>query len=115
MLVVYTGEDVIPQTLQLIAGRTAQEYNNRRRERGHSGTIDTMQKQFSLMSIWHNGYNEIQTHFKRYSIINRQALNNLFNTLAEGHFRQTHREWVDLELKNYEFKRQFFWSESAGL
>ena len=55
MLVVDTGEDVIPQSLQLIAGRTAQEYNIRkRREREHSGKIDTMQQQFRLMSIWQN-------------------------------------------------------------
>ena len=30
MLVVDTGEDVIPQSLQLIAGRTAQEYKSKR-------------------------------------------------------------------------------------
>jgi hypothetical protein len=34
MLVVDTGEDVIPQSLQLIAGRTAQEYNIRKKRKG---------------------------------------------------------------------------------
>ncbi len=62
-----------------------------------------------------SGYNEIQTPPKRYSIINRQALNNLFCTLDENYFRQLHREWVDLELKNDELKRQSFWSESVAV
>ncbi len=34
MLVVDTGEDVIPKSLQLIAGRTAQEYNIRKNRKG---------------------------------------------------------------------------------
>nr|WP_306793147.1 transposase [Desulfopila inferna] len=34
MLVVDTGEDVIPKRLQLIAGRTAQEYNIRKNRKG---------------------------------------------------------------------------------
>jgi putative transposase len=62
-----------------------------------------------------SGYNEIQTPPKRYSIINQQALNNLFCTQDENHFRQMHQEWVDLELKNDESKRQSFWSESVAV
>ena len=34
MLVIDSGEDVIPQSLQLIAGRTAQEYNIRKKRKG---------------------------------------------------------------------------------
>lgn len=34
MLVVDTGEDVIPKSLQLIAGRAAQEYNIRKKRKG---------------------------------------------------------------------------------
>ena len=62
-----------------------------------------------------SGYNEIQTPPKRYSIINQQALNNLFCTQDENHFRQMHQEWVDLELKNDESKRQSFWSDSVAV
>lgn len=61
------------------------------------------------------GYNEIQTPPKRYSIVNRQALNNLFGIRDENHFQQMHREWVDLELMNDESKRQSFWSESVAV
>ena len=62
-----------------------------------------------------SGYNEIQTPPKRYSIVNRQALHNFFCIRDENHFRQMHREWVDLELMNDESKRQSFWSESVAV
>jgi len=35
--------------------------------------------------------------------------------MDENHFRQMHREWVDLELRNDESKRQSFWSESVAV
>jgi putative transposase len=33
----------------------------------------------------------------------------------ENHFQQMHREWVNLELKSDESKRQSFWSESVAV
>jgi hypothetical protein len=139
MLVVDTGEDVIPQSLQLIAGRTAQEYNIRKKRKGafwedryHATAVQTDEHLAKCLVyidlnmvrtgiVRHpsayviSGYNEIQTPPKRYSIINQQALNNLFCIRDENDFRQMHREWVDLELKNDEFKRQSFWSESVAV
>ena len=139
MLVVDTGEDVIPQSLQLIAGRTAQEYNIRKKRKGafwedryHATAVQTDEHLAKCLVyidlnmvragiVRHpsaygiSGYNEIQTPPKRYSIINQQALNNLFCTRDKNDFRQMHREWVDLELKNDEFKRQSFWSESVAV
>ena len=139
MLVVDTGEDVIPQSLQLIAGRTAQEYNIRKKRKGafwedryHATAVQTDEHLAKCLVyidlnmvragiVRHpsayviSGYNEIQTPPKRYSIINQQALNNLFCTRDENDFRQMHREWVDLELKNDESKRKSFWSESVAV
>ena len=139
MLVVDTGEDVIPQSLQLIAGRTAQEYNIRKKRKGafwedryHATAVQTDEHLAKCIVyidlnmvragvVQHpsaygiSGYNEIQTPPKRYSIVNRQALKNLFCIRDENHFRQMHREWVDLELKNDESKRQSFWSESVAV
>jgi hypothetical protein len=124
MLVVDTGEDVLPQSLQLIAGRTAQEYNIRKNRKGafwedryHATAVQTDEHLAKCLVyidlnmvragvVRHpsaygiSGYNEIQTPPKRYSIINQQALNNLFCTPEENDFRQMHREWVDHELKN---------------
>jgi putative transposase len=139
MLVVDTGEDVIPKSLQLIAGRTAQEYNIRKRRKGafwedryHATAVQTDEHLAKCLVyidlnmvragvVRHpseygiGGYNEIQTPPKRYSIINRQVLNNLFGMRGDNNFRQMHREWVDLELKNEESKRQSFWSESVAV
>jgi REP element-mobilizing transposase RayT len=139
MLVVDTGADVIPQSLQLIAGRTAQEYNIRKKRKGafwedryHATAVQTDEHLAKCLVyidlnmvragvVRHpsaygiSGYNEIQAPPKRYSIINQQALKNLFCTLDENHFRRMHREWVDLELKNDESKRQSFWSESIAV
>jgi hypothetical protein len=39
LLIKDTGSNVIAQSMQLIAGRTAQEYNQRKGKRVHSGKI----------------------------------------------------------------------------
>jgi putative transposase len=93
MLVVDTGEDVIPQSLQLIAGRTAQEYNIRKKRKGafwedryHATAVQTDEHLAKCLVyidlnmvragvVQHpsaygiSGYNEIQTPPKRYSIV----------------------------------------------
>jgi len=138
-LVVDTAEDVIPKSLQLIAGRTAQEYNIRKKRKGafwedryHATAVQTDEHLAKCLVyidlnmvragvVQHpsaygvSGYNEIQTPPKRYSVVNQQALNDIFSIRDENHFRQMHREWVALELKKDEFKRQSFWSESVAV
>lgn len=119
MLVVDTGEDVIPQSLQLIAGRTAQEYNIRKNRKGvfwedryHPTAIQTDEHLVKCLVyidlnmvragvVRHpsaygiSGYNEIQTPPKGYSIINQQVFNDLFYTLDQNDFRQMHRcGWI---------------------
>jgi hypothetical protein len=98
MLVVDTGEDVIPKSLRLIAGRTAQEYNIRKKRKGafwedryHATTVQTDEHLAKCLVyidlnmvragvVGHpaaygiSGYNEIQTPPTRYSIINQQEL-----------------------------------------
>ena len=139
MLVLDTGEQVISKSLQLIAGRTAQEYNIRKTRKGafwedryHATAVQTdahlakclvyidlnmvragVVRHPSAYAI--SGYNEIQTPPSRYSIVNQQALQNLFNVRDENQFRRMHQEWVDLELKSGESKRQSIWSESVAV
>lgn len=139
MIVLDTGKEIIPKSLQLIAGRTAQEYNLRRKREGtfwedrYHATAAQADVHLAKCLVYLDlnmvragvvqhpseygisGYNEIQTPPKRYSIINQQALIKLFFTLDENHFRQMHRDWVDLELKNDESRRQSFWSESVAV
>ncbi|WP_394708586.1 transposase [uncultured Desulfuromusa sp.] len=50
LLVVDSDKDVIPNSLQLIAGRTAQEFNKRKKRKGAFGD-DRYQKEFGV-KVW---------------------------------------------------------------
>ena len=56
LLVKDTGEDVIAQSMQLIAGRTAQEYNERKNRHGRSGrTVTTPRRSkptHTCIAVW---------------------------------------------------------------
>ncbi|WP_136806493.1 transposase [Desulfosediminicola flagellatus] len=139
LLVMDTGEHVIPKSLQLIAGRTAQEYNIRKKRKGafwedryHATAVQT-DKHLAKCLVYIDlnmvragvvqhpseytisGYNEIQTPPKRYSIVNQKALNDLFAVKEDHIFRQLHREWVEQELLNDVSSRQSFWSEAVAV
>jgi putative transposase len=139
MLVVDTGEKTIPKSLQLIAGRTAQEYNIRKKRKGafredryHATAVQTDQhlakcliyidlnmvragvvKHPSEYSI--SGYNEIQKPSERYSILDRKTLRKLFAIDDESIFQQTHFEWVKTELANNSAIKNSLWSESIAV
>ncbi len=139
MLVVDTGKETIPKSLQLIAGRTAQEFNIRKKRKGafwedryHATAVQTDEHLAKCMVyidlnmvragvVQHpsqyrmSGYNEIQNPPKRYSIINRKKLLELFAIHDENHFQQTHREWVNIELKNDRSIRNPVWSETIAV
>ena len=139
MLVVDTGKETIPKSLQLIAGRTAQEFNIRKKRKGafwedryHATAVQTDEHLAKCMVyidlnmvragvIQHpsqykmSGYNEIQNPPKRYSIINRKKLLEFFAIHDENHFQQTHREWVNIELKNDSSIRNPVWSETIAV
>ncbi|MCP4338070.1 MAG: transposase [Desulfobulbaceae bacterium] len=139
MLVVDTGEETIPRSLQLIAGRTAQEYNIRKKRKGafwedryHATAVQTDQhlvkcliyidlnmvragvvRHPSQYSI--SGYNEIQNPSERYSVVDRKTLRELFTISDESLFQETHREWVKTELANDCARRNSLWSESIAV
>lgn len=139
MLVVDTGKETIAKSLQLIAGRTAQEFNLRKKRKGafwedryHATAVQTDEHLIKCLVyidlnmvragvVQHpakyrvSGYNEIQNPPERYSIINRKRLLEFFGIHDENHFRQLHREWVNTELKNDISKRNPLWSESIAV
>jgi putative transposase len=52
LLVAGDGDrDVIPKSMQLIAGRTGQEYNQRKKRKEHSGRIAITQQQLRVGTI----------------------------------------------------------------
>jgi len=62
-----------------------------------------------------SGFNEIQNPPKRYAVINRKALQDLFSIDNQEHFRQEHNYWVEAELQAGVKKRKSLWSESIAI
>jgi len=139
LLVVDTYKECIPRSLQLIAGRTAQEFNIRKNRKGafwedryHATAIQTDQHLIKCMVyidlnmvragvVQHpseykiNGYNEIQNPPGRYSIIDRETLLDLLVFHDEKQLRQVHRECVETELNDGHSLKNSLWSESLAV
>jgi putative transposase len=139
LLVVDTKENVISNSLQLIAGRTAQEFNQRKNRKGafwedryHATAVETndylakclvyidlnmvragVVKHPSEYRV--SGYNEIQRPPKRYAVIDRKTLQGFFSIKDQEHFRQEHKLWVEAELHLDAIKRKRLWSESIAV
>jgi REP element-mobilizing transposase RayT len=117
-LVKDTGGDVLAQSMQLTAGRTAQEYNQRKNRHGafwedryhataiqanehlHRGLVYIDLNMVRAGVVNHperwkeSGFKEIQKPPKRYAIIDLQSLSELngFEDLRD--FQRAHRHWV---------------------
>ncbi len=139
LLVVDTDEKTIPRSLQLIAGRTAQEYNTRKNRKGsfwedryHATAVDTDNHLAKCMvyidlnmvragAVPHPseyrscGYNEIHNPPKRYSIIDKKLLLAYFSIQNENRFREEHRRWIMAELEAKTLTRNQDWSESIAV
>jgi len=139
LLVKDTADAVIPKSLQLIAGRTAQEYNKRKNRRGafwedryHATAVETGEhlarclvyidlnmvraNAISHPSEWaDSGYQDIQHPVKRYRVIDLQELANLFNCSSVTDFQQLHRQWVEEALCDQRSSRDSRWSEGLAI
>jgi len=134
------GEEVIPQTVQLVAGRTGQEYNQRKNRKGafwedryHATAVEADSHLSHCMvyidlnmvragivthpSEWpFCGYNEIQNPRKRYSIIDYESLIELFNAQNMDELKKTYRGWVEEALEKQSYcKREPGWTESIAV
>ena len=139
LLVVDTEEDVIAKSLQLVAGRTAQEFNQRKKRKGafwedryHATAVETDEHLAKCIVyidlnmvragvVTHPaeyrlcGFNEIQNPPKRYAVIDNKALLNFFSIDNQVRFRQEHKQWVEAELLADVAKRKKLWSESIAI
>ena len=112
LLVKDTGRDVIAQSMQLIAGRTAQEYNQRKGRQGafwedrfHATAIEENQHLHRCLLYidlnmvragvvnhpveWkHCGYHEIQQPPERYAVIDLRELTTLCGFVEVADFQQ---------------------------
>jgi len=134
------GEEVIPQTMQLIAGRTGQEYNRRKSRKGaywedrYQATAVEAESHLSQCMVYIDlnmvragvmthpsewpfcGYGEIQDPRQRNSLIDYEGLMDLFGVGSLEEFQGLHEGWVKEALKSEGWReRQPQWTESIAV
>jgi hypothetical protein len=139
LLVEDKGVGTIPSSIQLIAGRTAQEYNRRKKRKGafwedrYQATAVQADSHFVQCMIYIDlnmvragvvghpsewafcGYNEIQEPPQRYSIIDRKRLMELVGIGMSDELKRTCKGWADEILMNGESARESKWTESVAV
>ena len=139
LLVQDRGKGEIAQSMQLIAGRTAQEYNLRKARKGafwedryHATAVDSddyLSRCLAYIDMnmvragvvnhpgkWDvSGYREIQNPPKRYAIIDRQKLMELLGFRYEQKLIQSHAEWIEEMLRTEGHNRDSKWTETLAV
>jgi putative transposase len=138
LLIKDSGPNVIAESMQLIAGRTGQEYNRRKARHGafwedryHATAIDADEHLHRCLvyidlnmvragvvvhpAQWaHSGYREIQNPPKRNGVIDLRQLSGLCGFSEVANFQQAHRDWVEEALR-HETARESRWSEAIAV
>lgn len=133
-----SGSESIPRAMQLIAGRTGQAYNRRKGRKGafwedryHATAIESGEHLWRCLvyvdlnmvragvvdhpSQWKwSGYHEIQKPKTRYRLIDHDKLRRLLNADTNEAFAQTHRRWIESQLKTRQ-ERQVHFSRSIAV
>ena len=131
--------DVIPRSMQLIAGRTGQEFNQRKGRKGaywedryHATAVETDEHLVQCLiyidlnmvrarvvrhpSEWmFSGYNEIQAPRERYALIHYQALMDLLNFKSMEALAKAYRGWVEEAVQKADCFRDERWTQSVAL
>jgi REP element-mobilizing transposase RayT len=140
LLVVDDGDrDVIPNSMQLVAGRTGQEYNQRKDRRGaywedryHATAVesgyhlarcmvymDTNMVRAGVVehpSKWcFSGYNEIQEPRRKKILIDYEKVQRYVGTASYEQLKKSHRGWVEEYLGKGEKSRQEEWTSSIAV
>lgn len=131
--------EAIPKSIQLLAGRTGQEYNQRKSRKGafwedryHATAIETGEHLLRCIVYvdlnmvragvvehpidWpHGGYIEIQRPRYKNILINHEALVHLcgYNDLED--FQSAHRRWIDDALSRNQIIRDESWTQSIAI
>jgi putative transposase len=133
------GKDVIPKSIQLVAGRIGQEYNIRKKRKGafwedryHATAVETGEHLLKCLiyidlnivragvvkhpSQWYwSGYNEIQTPRRKNILIDYDKLSYLAGYDTFKNFQTAHKKWVENSLATFNDKRESKWSESIAV
>lgn len=133
------GQEVIPRSMQLIAGRTAQEYNQRKKRKGafwedryHATAIEAESHLLRCLvyidlnmvragvvkhpADWpFSGYHEIQSPQHSGGTIAYEMLAEKAGFQSYESFRSAHKEWVREAVANGNNVRRSEWSESIAV
>ena len=137
LLVLDRGMDEIAAGMQLVAGRTGQQYNRRKRRRGafwedryHATAVDREEYLARCIAYidlnmvragvvahpceWRQaGYHEIQRGRRRFRVVDRVALSTLVG-VAEDQLATVHAGWIESELRRGS-ARVAQWSEAVAV
>jgi putative transposase len=132
-------EGAIPRSMQLIAGRTAQEFNLRKARQGafwedryHATAVETgehLQRCMVYIDLnmvragvvrhpeqWREGgYREIQNPPQRYALLDLAAVSAACGFECIAAFQRAHRQWVAAALALDPGRRDERWSESIAV
>jgi putative transposase len=133
------GREVIPRSIQLVAGRTGQEFNQRKNRKGafwedryHATAVSSDHHLIECIvyidlnmvragvvshpSEWNfGGYNEIQAPRQRYALIDYQRLMDLLHISTHDDLRDSHKKWVEETIRAKNLSRNQKWSQSIAV
>jgi len=139
LLVEDNDGNAVPNSMHLIAGRVAQEYNQRKQRKGafwedryHATAVDTDSHLSQCLTYidmnmvragvvkhpqdWPiSGYVEIQRPKERYGIIDHKRLSRKLNCTNIDDLQRRHTEWLSQALENDQLKRDAKWSQSIAV
>ena len=132
------SHDCIPKSIQLIAGRTGQEYNQRKKRKGafwedryHATAVQSNKHLVQCINYidmnmvragvvehpeqWkHSGYIEIQNPRKRYGLINHDYLIKLLDFHDLNYLKDAHTRWINAALMQSN-TRDSKWTKSIAV
>jgi putative transposase len=132
------GRDVIPDSIKLIAGRTGQEFNQRKTRKGaywedryHATAVEDGDHLLQCIvyidmnmvravvvkhpSEWpFSGYNEIQQPKRKNVLINYNRLRKLLGFDTYDRVQSAHRKWIDSYIANCNSVRDDKWTSSVA-
>ena len=133
------GGEVIPRSIQLVAGQTAQEYNQRKNRNGafwedryHATAVETGDHLCQCLiyidlnmvragvvrhpSEWpFGGFHEIQEPRRKCRLIAHRHLLDLLGFATHEQLKEAHGHWIEEILKHGRFLREDKWSSSIGV
>ncbi len=139
LLVRDTAEGTIPKSMQLIAGRLAQEYNLRKNRKGaywedryHATAVQADRHLIQCLVYidmnmvragvvkhpieWpYGGYAEIQSPRERYALIDYERLQEVLNFKSMDALAVAYRGWIEEALIKDNHQRDSKWTESIAV